>query len=375
MRGRILFNGNIVLESDFVKMARDWLLSSLHEDRAVRESLKVLLITAGWLENEFEEEPIKAALRDIGIPSRFVGGFDGNLQNLSAYHSYRAFLDREPSLATAWNARAELMEATRRLYLEKNSFYVGQLRRSLGQLKERQSDGTLARVMQDVTGAFSHPPADFDGDRLMGYFLGGDIRDTLGRLIDNDDRMVELLRDLDEHFVVGTGLHFNPTWRGLRQTLEERILSANSIFLFGGNLAALHRCLHFFRLGEVLVEALRRGTSFYTVSAGSLIMCERIIVYNDFATGAEFNLYDRGFGLVRSLQLFPHCMDRIQTDDPDNLSYLAYRFQNRQCVGLNKDSFLLLEDQLATSVGKRDGVYLFDPSGAKMRYDYQQQML
>ncbi|MEW6283107.1 MAG: hypothetical protein AB1758_31125, partial [Candidatus Eremiobacterota bacterium] len=113
------------------------------------------------------------------------------------------------------------------------------------------------------------------------------------------------------------------------------------------------------------------GTSFYTVSAGSLLMCDRIIVYDDFAReGHEFNLFNRGFGLVRHLQLFPHCMDRIQTDDPDNLSYLAYRFQHRLCVGMNKDSFLLLEGDLATSVGKRDGVYVFDPSGEKVRYDY-----
>ncbi len=372
MRGRILFNGNIVLESDFVRMAREWLLSSTHEDPAVRESRKVLLITAGWLENEFEEEPIKAALRDIGIPSRFQGGFDTNLQNLTAYHSYRDFLEREPQLAAFWAKRIELMETTRKLYLEKNSFYVGQLRRSLAELRKRSPRVTLARVMQDVTRAFSHPPADFDGNRLMGYFLGGDIRDTLTRLIDNDDRMVELLRELDEHFVVGTGLHHNPTWRGIRDVLEQRILSANSIFLFGGNLAALHRCLHFFRLGEVLVEALRRGSSFFTVSAGSLVLCERIIVYNDFASEGEFNLYDRGFGLVRRLQLFPHCMDRIHTDNADNLSYLAYRFQNRKCVGLNKDSFLLLEDQVSTSMGKRDGVYVFDPSGQKVRYDFEQ---
>lgn len=372
MSGRILFNGNIVLESDFVRMAREWLLSSTHQDPGVRASRKVLLITGGWLENEFDEEPIKGALRDIGIPSRFESGFDTNLQNLSVYHGYRSFLEQEPRLASQWQARIELMETTRKLYLEKNTFYVGQLRRSLAELRKRQPRVSLSRVMQDVHRAFSHPPADFDGNRLMGYFLGGDIRDTLARLIDNDDRMVELLRELDEHFVVGTGLHYHPAWRGLRAVMEERILSSNSIFLFGGNLAALHRCLHFFRLGEVLVEALRRGTSFFTVSAGSLVMCDRIIVYNDFASDGEFNLYDRGFGLVRRLQLFPHCMDRIHTDNPDNLSYLAYRFQNRKCVGLNKDSFLLLEDQVSTSMGKRDGVYVFDPSGQKVRYDFQQ---
>jgi hypothetical protein len=102
-----------------------------------------------------------------------------------------------------------------------------------------------------------------------------------------------------------------------------------------------------------------------------MVLCERVIVYDDLATTPrDFQLYDRGLGLVRELQLFPHCMERIQTDDPDNLAYLARRFRHHLCVGLNQRSFLLLEygPTRATSLGADDGVYVFDHGGRKNCY-------
>ena len=381
MRGSILVNGNIRDETDFVRLVRDRLLTSCHDVPAVRESRKVLIVTAGWVENEYQEDHLKQAISEVGIPSRFVDGYDVNVQNLAVWHAREEFFAKEPELAEHWHARSRLVEAARSLYLEKNSFYVALLRRSLERIRELFPGLPLARVMTDVTRAYPHPPADYDGERLLGYFVGKDICSTVQRLIENDDALVELLRDLDEHFAAGTGLHHSRTWRAIRATLEARILSANSIFILGGDLRALHGSLHFFRLREAFMEALRRGTCIYAVSAGSLLLCERIIVYNDFASDVgprrEFQLFDRGFGLVRHVQIFPHCMDRIQTDDSDNLCYLAYRFQNRTCVGLNEDSFLLLEAEprvLARSVGSSDGVYVFDATGTKTRYDGGQEI-
>lgn len=381
MRGAILINGNIEVESDFVRMAREHLLSSRHVDPAVRESRKVLLVTAAWGGHEYEEGQVKETLREVGVPSRFQGGHDVNLQNLGLYHAYVRFFEAEAELARLWTSRQDLIEDARRYYLERNSFYVHSLRGALAHLRQRNPRLTLSRLMSDVTGQYTHPPGQFDGGRLLEYFLGRDVHDTVRRLVDNDDRMVELIEDLDRQFVDGTGLHFHGLWLHLRRELEQRILSSNSIFVFGGQIGLLIRCVSFFRLREVLMEALRRGTCIYTVSAGSVLLCERMIVYNDFDSElgprSEFQLLDRGLGLVRHLQVFPHCMDRIQTDDPDNLCYLAHRFQNRTCVGLNKDSFLLLEAEpelRCTSIGTYDGVYVFDSHGRKRRYDHGQRI-
>jgi hypothetical protein len=365
MRGAIVFNGNIQAEADFVERARDYLLASRHQEEPVARSRKVLLVTAGWLENEYKEGHIKKALYQIGITPHFRGGHDENVQNLALFHRYQDFLRQRPELADSWKESEALIEAARSLYLEKNSFFIASLRRSMQRLRDYLPGESLASILDNAV-TFGAARG-----RVIGY-LSNDIRDTLHLLQHNDDLMVQLLTDLDEQFAVETGLMFDPLWISTRTQLSESILSANSIFLFGGNLGVLHRCLTFFRLRQPLLEALRRGVTFYTVSAGSLMCNERIIIYNDFEHEREFQLYDRGFGLIRELQLFPHCMDRIQTDDRDNLAYLCQRFRHRLCVGLNQESFLRVEftpELRAVSLGSRDGVYVFDRRGQKNRFD------
>ena len=134
-----------------------------------------------------------------------------------------------------------------------------------------------------------------------------------------------------------------------------------------------------FKLKGALEEALNRGTNFYAVSAGTALLCNSIILYDDYAEarriGRDFEFFDTGFGIVSSIQVFPHCMDRIKTDDPDNLAYLAHRFPSGACLGMNQESYLLREmvpdgtgqeQERFTSVGDKDGVYVFDPSGRKV---------
>ena len=365
MRGSVIFNGNIQAEADFVERAARNLKSSRHSDPSVARARKVVLVTAGWMGNEYQETHIKKALYGIGIEPDFQGGHDQKVQNLALYHRYQEFLQQRPALADTWQECEAMMEGARAQYLEKNSFFCASLRRSLQHLRDYLPKDSLADIL-DNTVLYS----GWKG-RLIG-FLSNELREMLQLLQANDDRMVQLLTDLDEQFAEETGLAYDPLWIGCRQQLSECILSANSIFLFGGNLGVLHRCLTFFRLRQPLLEALRRGTTFYTVSAGSLMCCERIIIYNDFEHEREFQLYDRGFGLIRELQLFPHCMDRIQTDDRDNLAYLSHRFRHRVCVGLNQESFLEVEftpEIKATSLGTRDGVYVFDRHGNKARYN------
>ena len=365
MRGAVVFNGNIQAEADFVERAATMLRSSRHSDPEVARQRKVVLVTAGWTDNEYQEAHIKKALYGIGVEPDYQGGHDQRVQNLALYHRYQEFLEKRPALASAWQECEAMVEGARSQYLEKNSFFCASLRRSLQHLRDYLPNDSLAEIL-DNTLLFSGRRG-----RLVS-FLSNELREMLQLLQANDDRMVQLLTDLEEQFAEDTGLAYDPLWIETRQQLSECILSANSIFLFGGNLGVLHRCLTFFRLRQPLLEALRRGTTFYTVSAGSLMCCERIIIYNDFEQEREFQLYDRGFGLIRELQLFPHCMDRIQTDDRDNLTYLSHRFRHRVCVGLNQESFLQVEfspEVRAASLGTRDGVYVFDRQGNKARYN------
>ena len=372
MSGRIIVNGNARAEADLIYATRDHILNSRHQDPQIRQERTTVVITAAWEKSEHNESHIKKALYEIGIEPKFDNGFDRRVVNLSAYHHFSDFQKRDPRVAAAFAERAELIRQTRSIYLEKNSFYTAQMRRGLKHLRHFQPKRSLSEVL-DFSPAKRHRiPGRFRGSELLTDFLAEDLGDTVSRLIENDHRLTRLITDLDQQFREGVGLTYHDHWLERRSQIINTLLSASTVLIFGGNLEALHRSLSFFDLRGAFLEALRRGTTFVSVSAGSLLLCERIIIYDDFSQGKEFHLFDRGFGLVRQFQIFPHCDDRIQVDDSDNLAYLAHRFGEHQCVGLNEGSFLLLdqeEDDIAHSLGAEDGVYVFDRRGQKRRYD------
>jgi peptidase E len=372
MSGKIIVNGNARAEADLIYATKDHILSSRHQDPEIRRERTVTIVTAAWKEREHTEGHIKKALYEIGIEPRFEGGYDQRVVNLSVFHALREFEKRDPSLARAHAERDELIRRTRSVYLEKNGFYTAQMRRAFGHLRQFQPEMRLSEVLENAPSKGHRIPGRFRGIELLKDFLVEDLGDTVSRLVENDHRLTRLITDLDHQFREGVGLVYHPLWQELRAKLESTLLNSSTVIIFGGHLEELHRSLNFFDLRGAFVESLRRGTTFITVSAGSLILCERIIVFDDFAREREFQLFDRGFGMVRNLQIFPHCDDRIQVDDPNNLAYLAHRFGEQRCVGLNEGSFLLLDQDeagLARSLGNDDGVYVFDRSGQKRRYN------
>lgn len=364
MAGAILFNGNAETDEDLIRSAAPLLLTSRHGDPEVAASRRVLLITAGWAENEHDELHLKATLNDIGLPSRFEDGFDRALVNLSLLSELNDLFRKDPALAEAWTELRRVVSAARSLYLDHNARLIALFRRALREAKALDPDLSLPRFIREEGHSAKGRP-------LLRFALARELKQTLQTLEANDDNLVNLLRELEQRAFDDAGVTYNPAWRAARKRLERRILSASSILVFGGRLDLLLDGLRFFRLREPMVEALRRGAQFVAMSAGAMVLCERVIVYNDLAeTPRDFQLYDRGLELVRDIQLFPHCMERIQTDDPDNLAYLARRFRHHVCVGLNQRSFLLLEmaPRRGVSRGDEDGVYVFGPDGEKLCY-------
>lgn len=363
MRGAILFNGNAETVDDLVRAAAPLLLGSRHEDPEVARSRRVLLVTAAWGEGEHDEAHVKRSLNAIGLHSRFEGGFDRSLVNLSLLHEVRGLSRSAPRLVQAWHEERRVAEMARSFYLEHNAHLIQLFRRTLAAGKREDPSLTVPRLAADQ----GHHGAN----RLLRYTLSRELQQALDTLEANDDHLVDLLDEIEQRVFDAAGLAYDPAWRAAQQRLEQRILSANTIVLFGGHLDLLLDALRFFRLRDALAEALRRGAQLVAMSAGAMVLCERVIIYDDFAkTRRDFQLYDRGLSLVRDIQLFPHCTERIQTDDPDNLAYLARRFRHHVCVGLNQRSFLLfeLEPRRAVSFGHEDAVIVFDPEGRKISY-------
>jgi hypothetical protein len=378
LQGSIIFNGNIQSEADLIRRFRDRILDSHHEDPAVRNSLKVLMVTAAWKKDEYNEAHIRAALNAVGVPSRYENGYDVNIQNLSVYHEFNTIKHGEPELHRQYHAKQDVIKEAKLLYRRKNSHLVSLLKEQYQILKKSFPEASLSDVLHYPAKSRKRDLAGLSSRQIQYHFWCQDIQETMQTIVATDEKMVDLCNDLDLYFLSSSGLNQNARYRETRQRLEQRILSANSIFLFGGHVAVLYNRLNFFKLKPAFVEALRRGTNFYAISAGNVVLCKSIILYDDFAddrrVARDFEFFDNGFGIVTKVQIFPHCMDRIKTEDADNLAYLANRFQSSRCVGLNQESYLLLETvpdasgrprERFVSVGEKDGVYVFDRRGRK----------
>lgn len=358
MRGRILFNGNI--GAGLMERARPLLGGEP----------RVLLVTAAWGANEYHEASVKAALNAVGVPSRFEGGHDQHITNLCVWHAWHDYLQKHPDVAAVQAELTEVGDAIRSFYLQRTAFHATQLRQAVRAARQRIPHFALGKLSpRDPL----RPEATLSSQELLERAISRELIGAIASMVADDDRMLESLAEADEQLAARTGLHFDPDWRATRARLEARILSADVLFFFGGSPDTLLQSLRFFDLRPALLEALRRGATFITSSAGSLVMCERVILYNEFSGDPlrrDFHLHAQGLGLVGGIQVLPHCMDRIQTDDPDNLAYLARRFSTRVCAGLNEESFLFveLEHSRATSVGAHDGVYVFGPDGIKWCY-------
>lgn len=377
MKGSIILNGNIKFEVDYIYKFKDKLLSSVHSDQKIRENKKCLLITAAWRKEEYNEQHVKKALREIGIPSIIKDGYDENIQNLSIYHEFNVFKKQEPQLYKFYHEKQENIIAVKEFYRRKNLSLVGIFKSQIRQIRREFENVTLAEVLDYNVKEETQRLTEKDVRQHRFHYYCRDIQYTLKHICDMDHEMELVSREIDDYFFSKSRVEQNATYQGQKRMLEDRILSSNSIFIFGGHVGVLMNRLNFYRLKDSFLKALAAGTNFFTVSAGSDALSHKIILYGwvDLEhpdPNSDFEYFDKGFGLITKLTIFPHCQERIKTGDPDTLTYLAHRFHSSICVGLDQLSFLKLETyrdesgrlyERYVSVGDEEGVYLFDKSG------------
>ena len=389
MKGTILFNGNIRFETDFIEKFKHRILASNHIDPKVRDSKKVLLITAAWQKREFQENHIKQSLYNIGIQPNYKNGFDQNIQNLSIYHDFNRFKKDVPSIHGFYHSKQQVIQKVKEFYREKNSGLISILQKQLSILKTTFKNITLhAALSYDVSNTANNLNSVNQWELLYHYGCK-DMQGTMKKIKENDDEMIKVCREIDDYFFANSNVQNNQVYQSLKKELEERILSSNSIFIFGGNVAVLYNRLNFFKLRDVFTEALNRGTNFYTISAGSMSLCDKIIVFDDNSSEwakknemYDYELFDVGFGLVKKVQIFPHCRDYIHLEDSDTITYTVERFKDTVCVGLDEESFLLLETyeengqeyERFISVGKEDGLYIFGKDGNVRITNYRDEL-
>lgn len=377
MQGSIVFNGNLRFETDFIHRFRDRILSSNHQDPAVQKSRKVLLVTAAWRRDEFDEGHIRQAFAEIGLAA--PSDLDQAVENLGVYNAFLEFKEKEPETYLLYHEKQEALKEIKRFYRMSNLRLVGILKEQLQMARERFPDASMAGMLDYPVKERARHLDRMDDLRRLYHHECRQLQHSLEQIRDTDRNMVETCRDIEFSFYRRSRLSHNPLWKAIRKRLEEKISQSSSIFIFGGHTAVLLNRLSFFRLQPALQQALAQGSNFYTISAGSVVLCRTVLLYDDLAQDhgrpqREFEFFDLGFGLVSKVILFPHCRDRISLDDPDNLAYLAHRFRGSACLGLDQESFLLMDTytqgrntyERFASVGSHEGVYLFDKSGRKI---------
>ena len=81
-----------------------------------------------------------------------------------------------------------------------------------------------------------------------------------------------------------------------KKKLKKRSSARTRSFIFGGYVAVLYNRLNFFKLEGAITKALRRGTNFYTMSAGTGVLCDGVVLLDDYAddrrVASDFEFFD-----------------------------------------------------------------------------------
>jgi hypothetical protein len=364
--GRVLLNGNAETLERFASLAHRGVGPSQHRDDAARARDRVVVCTGAWGAGEPGDAPLRRAFAALGRGRR--GRY---VENLGVYAAMHRFLAEREVVRALCGEHEHVWRALLDTYVAENDATVARMREAWSKAHELAPELGMNAVLH--TGEHLAPgPRTRPVGHLLRSHLAGQVGRAVTQLVEADNRRSNDLAALWSHFHVAAGLEFDPLWSELRAGLVDRLLDASMLVLPGGSPSLLLVCLRFFQLEPVLTEALRRGTCFFGSSAGAMVLQRRVVLFNDRGVPRqEFHLFENGLRLIEGLQVFPHCTDRVQTDDPTNLAYLAARFRYRVCVGLNAGSVLELRPDggrwSARSVGEED-VVLFGPLGEKRRY-------
>lgn len=351
MRGKIICKGSAGSDEAFVRRFADLIVSTDHSDPVVRQSKKVLFVSAGWRTSEYDESHLKALLNQMGIRSVYNSdGFDENIQNLSLYHLFKDFQKESPAVYRLYHEKQNVIKKIKQFYRHKNAGLVETFWDQFRLLKSYFPDLALHDVLNfglDDSGEQYSQMTPAEAEKL---FFCQQVQNTLQNIILYDQNMIRVVSEIDEHFVKHSGIRKNKAYQNLQRILFQRILSANSIFVFGGDIAILINRIRFFDLRDVLIEALNRGTNFFTVGAGSKIFCDKIFLFGESVHPGEkkerLEFFDNGLEIIKNIQILPQPVSQVDFEDRDTLSYIAHRFNSHTCVTLDQESYLYIDNEI-----------------------------
>lgn len=248
----------------------------------------VAIITAGWQEWESDLAGLRSQLGDRLVP-------------LLLYQRAEE----------VWEDDHELRDAHRKMQSD-----LRQIRR----LYARQLDRAAEAWMELL---------DAEGpERIVGPERDAAL-DAIQRL---DAHHVRRIRELRAGFRDRLRPSQRPAVGRARSEILRELAPCSTVVVEGGHAAVLYNRLDLFDLVQDL-----RARTVVGCSAGAMVLCDRVALYNDNPAigrgNAEVGL--PGLGLVPDLVALPDATTRLRLDDPRRMRRLALRFASDRCAILD----------------------------------------
>lgn len=394
--GWVFQNGNIPNPRDLVRMFQDQILRPEHPDPVIDAERRVVLVTAAFTSgHELHDRHLIRHFEDIGLDAGWKDGFPTRVRNLAVWSAFKRWQKEEPWLYQRYTEKQDALLAIKRDYLEKNQSYVDRVFDNLAELSGTYRYLGLYEIFhldewrKDPASVLPHTPeaaASMSRNletleaRSKDRKRADEIRRCLDHLIYKDSEILAAIAAVEGHFRECSGIQSSELYQKQRAQLEEAILGAATLFLYGGRVFVLMNRLRFYGLDRTLVEAVERGSNVFGISAGALIQTDYFFLAEPHGSpGGHLMAADQGLGLVEGLRVFPHADDYykyIREASRNDLSFFALRHRECITVGLNQESVLLYERYRCqadrkvyrryTSAGSQP-VLVFGPRG--MRYE------
>lgn len=258
---------------------------------------QVALITAGWQENECEDEGLTRAL---GRPT----------VNLSLHSRSEEVFAREPDFAAGW--------ATRQKHLQHlQEFYRIRL--------DAIDDGASAIAVRHVEPEILDEQCEITVSQL--------------RHVDDDHvtRCRIVLAAFDETWETTA----RPIIMEHRRTIAAEIEASEALVIAGGHVVAL---LNRMRLFDVFAAVKKRPIVAW--SAGAMTLTDRIILFHDSPPFGKnlAQVLDQGMGLCPGVVVLPDMARRVRLDNRGAIERFARRMAPADCLALDAGSRLFFNE-------------------------------
>ena len=247
------------------------------------------LVSAGWEEDEDDDQWVRDAVDSPVINSRLYGFADDLFQ-------------RDPEVIELLRERQDRL-------------------RELREINELQTEH-LCLIARDLWRRLESNASAM-----------GPLQQTLDQLRAVDDSYLESITTVIVEYETRIAPKERPSVLEYRQRVIERLQGCEVLFVAGGHVGVLLNRLNLCRLLQNIQLPI------VAWSGGAMALGERVYFYDQFLPHAkrEVELSRRGLGLFSGIQLFPRARQRLQLHDPCELGLLARRMTSR-CLLMNERS-------------------------------------